>query len=120
MAVVTPAARYIRRAGGECACAGARACDLGCHRDKDVTGDASVTSIGAARGAVKADGRSAGDAGGAEVLFLGMSREKKSLEVVQVFLKLGLTAFGGPVAHLGYFRDEFVGRRQWLDEATFA
>lgn len=38
------------------------------------------------------------------------------LEVFLVFLKLGLTSFGGPVAHLGYFRDEFVVRRQWLDE----
>ena len=33
-----------------------------------------------------------------------------------VFLRLGLTSFGGPVAHLGYFRDEFVERRRWLDE----
>jgi chromate transporter len=36
------------------------------------------------------------------------------------FLKLGLTSFGGPIAHLGYFRDELVVRRQWLDESTFA
>lgn len=36
-----------------------------------------------------------------------------------VFLKLGLTSFGGPVAHLGYFRREFVERRRWLDEATY-
>src|SRR5260370_22575049 len=36
------------------------------------------------------------------------------------FLKLGLMSFGGPVAHLGYFRDEFVARRKWLDEATYA
>src|SRR5215467_6437420 len=41
-------------------------------------------------------------------------------EVLIVFLKLGLTSFGGPVAHLGYFRDEFVVRRKWLDEATYA
>jgi len=41
------------------------------------------------------------------------------LEVFLVFLKLGLTSFGGPVAHLGYFRDEFVARRKWLDERTF-
>ena len=41
-------------------------------------------------------------------------------EVFLAFLKLGLTSFGGPVAHLGYFRREFVGRRQWLDEAAFA
>lgn len=36
------------------------------------------------------------------------------------FLKLGLTSFGGPVAHLGFFRDEFVLRRKWLDEAAYA
>jgi chromate transporter len=37
-----------------------------------------------------------------------------------VFLRLGLTSFGGPVAHLGYFREEFVNRRHWLDEARYA
>ncbi|AHL76015.1 chromate transporter [Stutzerimonas stutzeri] len=37
-----------------------------------------------------------------------------------VFLRLGLTSFGGPVAHLGYFREEFVHRRHWLDEARYA
>ena len=37
-----------------------------------------------------------------------------------VFLRLGLTSFGGPVAHLGYFREEFVHRRRWLDEARYA
>ena len=42
------------------------------------------------------------------------------LEVVRVFLKLGLTSFGGPVAHLGYFRQEFVVRREWLDERAYA
>jgi chromate transporter len=42
------------------------------------------------------------------------------VEVFQVFLRLGLTSFGGPIAHLGYFRREFVERRAWLDEATFA
>jgi chromate transporter len=42
------------------------------------------------------------------------------LEVLRVFLRLGLVSFGGPVAHLGYFRREFVARRQWLDEHAFA
>jgi len=42
------------------------------------------------------------------------------LEVSSAFLKLGLTSFGGPIAHLGYFRDEFVGRRRWLDEKAYA
>lgn len=41
-------------------------------------------------------------------------------EIFRAFLKLGLTAFGGPIAHLGYFRDEFVQRRRWLDEAAYA
>ena len=41
------------------------------------------------------------------------------MEVLAVFLKLGLTSFGGPVAHIGYFRREFVERRRWLDDATF-
>ena len=42
------------------------------------------------------------------------------LEVLAVFLRLGLTSFGGPVAHLGYFRDEFVIRRRWLDDRSYA
>ena len=42
------------------------------------------------------------------------------LEVFIVFLRLGLTSFGGPVAHLGYFRDEIVARRGWMDEAAYA
>jgi len=41
-------------------------------------------------------------------------------EVLRVFLRLGLTSFGGPIAHLGYFRTEFVERRKWLDEKTYA
>jgi len=41
-------------------------------------------------------------------------------EVFAVFLKLGLSAFGGPVAHLGHFRTEFVERRRWLDDQGYA
>jgi chromate transporter len=41
-------------------------------------------------------------------------------EVLTAFLKLGLTSFGGPVAHLGYFRDELVVRRRWIDEPGYA
>ncbi|WDZ80696.1 chromate efflux transporter (plasmid) [Ensifer adhaerens] len=41
-------------------------------------------------------------------------------EVFGAFLKLGLTSFGGPIAHLGYFRDELVVRRKWIDEAGYA
>lgn len=42
------------------------------------------------------------------------------VEVFAAFLKMGLTGFGGPVAHLGYFRDEFVTRRGWLSDAAYA
>ena len=42
------------------------------------------------------------------------------LEVLLVALKLGLTSFGGPVAHLGYFRDEYVTKRRWLDDEAYA
>jgi len=42
------------------------------------------------------------------------------IEVFVAFLRLGLTSFGGPIAHLGYFRQEFVARRHWLDEAAYA
>jgi chromate transporter len=41
-------------------------------------------------------------------------------ETFRVFLRLGLTSFGGPIAHLGYFRTEFVERRRWLDEKSYA
>lgn len=41
-------------------------------------------------------------------------------EVFAAFLKLGLTSFGGPIAHLGYFRTEFVERRKWLSESSYA
>ncbi|MFB9761011.1 chromate transporter [Ectobacillus funiculus] len=42
------------------------------------------------------------------------------LEVLLISTKLGLTSFGGPIAHLGYFREEYVNRRKWLDEKTYA
>jgi len=41
-------------------------------------------------------------------------------EIFRVFLRLGLSSFGGPIAHLGYFHREFVTRRGWLDEAGYA
>ncbi len=41
-------------------------------------------------------------------------------QILSVFLRLGLTSFGGPIAHLGYFHQEFVERRRWLDERTYA
>jgi chromate transporter len=48
------------------------------------------------------------------------SKASAVLEVLGVSLRLGLTSFGGPVAHLGYFRSEYVVRRQWLSEEAFA
>jgi chromate transporter len=45
---------------------------------------------------------------------------RSAFSVFKVFLMLGLTSFGGPIAHLGYFREEFVARRKWLDERVYA
>lgn len=42
------------------------------------------------------------------------------IEIFSVFLRLGLTSFGGPIAHLGYFRDHLVVRRRWIDEGGYA
>jgi chromate transporter len=47
-------------------------------------------------------------------------RSHSPLEVLRVFLKLGLSSFGGPIAHLGYFREEFVVRRHWIDESSYS
>jgi len=43
-----------------------------------------------------------------------------ALEVLRVFLKLGLISFGGPIAHIGYFREEFVVRRRWIGDAAYS
>jgi len=48
------------------------------------------------------------------------SQQGTAWEVLLVFLRLGLTSFGGPIAHLGYFHDAFVVRRKWLEEKTYA
>ncbi|MGE7625531.1 chromate transporter [Viridibacillus sp. NPDC096237] len=45
---------------------------------------------------------------------------KSLLEILLVSTKLGLTSFGGPVAHLGYFHDEYIRRRKWMDEKSYA
>ena len=45
--------------------------------------------------------------------------ERSALEVLLTFLKLGVTSFGGPIAHIGYFREELVVRRRWIDDPTF-
>ncbi|MEC5424408.1 chromate efflux transporter [Virgibacillus sp. C22-A2] len=42
------------------------------------------------------------------------------MEILLTSLKLGLTSFGGPVAHLGYFKDEYVDKKKWLDDKTYA
>src|SRR5690242_21453809 len=48
------------------------------------------------------------------------TERRSAAEVLLIFLKLGVSCFGGPIAHIGYFRDEFVTRRRWLDEQAFA
>ncbi|SDB55778.1 chromate transporter [Desulfonatronum thiosulfatophilum] len=48
------------------------------------------------------------------------NKAQRVWEVFKAFLGLGLTSFGGPIAHLGYFRTEFVARRKWLDEKSYA
>lgn len=45
---------------------------------------------------------------------------KNTLEVFLVFLRLGLTSFGGPIGHISFFHDEFVKRKKWIDEHSFA
>ena len=50
----------------------------------------------------------------------GRVEKGSALEVLAIFLKLGVSCFGGPIAHIGYFRDEFVSRRRWLDEQAYA
>ncbi len=50
----------------------------------------------------------------------GLNGRSSAFEVLSIFTRLGFTSFGGPVAHLGYFREEFVERRKWVDEQTYA
>ncbi|MEQ8700954.1 MAG: chromate transporter, partial [Bauldia litoralis] len=49
-----------------------------------------------------------------------MNGTRNCRELFLTFLRLGLTAFGGPVAHLGYFREAFVERRRWFTDAEYA
>jgi chromate transporter len=56
----------------------------------------------------------------ADVKSPATTRRNAVVEVFLVALRLGLTSFGGPIAHLGYFRDEYVVRRKWLDEHIYA
>src|SRR3989454_4675030 len=58
--------------------------------------------------------------GGAESTDLPAEGRGSVLEVLGVATRLGLTSFGGPVAHLGYFREEYVRRRKWISEDAYA
>jgi chromate transporter len=58
--------------------------------------------------------------GSGTVVRVRWRRHCRAGEVFRAFLMLGLTSFGGPIAHLGYFRNEFVARRRWLDEKSYA
>lgn len=49
-----------------------------------------------------------------------MNQLKSLLEILIVSTKLGLTSFGGPIAHLGYFHNEYIRKRKWLDEKSYA
>src|SRR5471032_908851 len=50
----------------------------------------------------------------------GSGEQHSGWEIFRIFLRLGLTSFGGPIAHLGYFHEEFVVRRKWLEEHAYA
>lgn len=76
-------------------------------------GNSEGRAARAADGAGGADG-GISDAGGAS------TRKGSVGEVFSAFGLLGLTSFGGPVAHLGYFREEFVGKRRWLTDSEYA
>ena len=51
---------------------------------------------------------------------LPIQRQVSVLEILWVATRLGLTSFGGPIAHLGYFHEEYVNRRKWIDEQSYA
>src|SRR5437660_9325323 len=57
---------------------------------------------------------------GADVEVVRSQNQGACREVLAVATRLGLTSFGGPIAHLGYFRDEYVVRRKWIDEQSYA
>src|SRR6266702_1943829 len=50
----------------------------------------------------------------------GRRQAGSALEVLLAFAKMGVSCFGGPIAHIGYFRAEFVERRRWVDEHAYA
>src|SRR5690625_979987 len=49
-----------------------------------------------------------------------MRKGNLRIEIFFTSLKLGLTSFGGPIAHLGYFKNEYIDRKKWLDDKTYA
>jgi chromate transporter len=51
---------------------------------------------------------------------IGTKESSSAWTVFLAFLRHGLTSFGGRIAHLGFFRSEFVDRRKWLEEAHYA
>src|SRR5690625_813909 len=59
-----------------------------------------------------------------EVIILGKhkanTRLRSLLEIFLISTRLGFTSFGGPIAHLGYFHDEYIRRRKWMDEKSYA
>lgn len=55
-----------------------------------------------------------------DVLNLASENRKHYIEILVASTKLGLTSFGGPAAHIGYFRDEYVQKRKWLDDKLYA
>lgn len=59
-------------------------------------------------------------AGAPETVEVGRVPAGSPVEVFLAFLKLGLTSFGGPIAHLGYFHTEFVKQRRWLDDRSYS
>ena len=49
-----------------------------------------------------------------------MTKQKRATEILRTSLMLGLTSFGGPAAHIGYFREEYVKKKKWLDDKMYA
>src|SRR5690554_2651116 len=49
-----------------------------------------------------------------------MTRFQALMEILAISTRLGFTSFGGPVAHLGYFHEEYIRRRKWMDEKSYA
>src|SRR5262245_16773132 len=57
---------------------------------------------------------------GRELIASHPARSGRVTEIATVFLKLGCISFGGPIAHLGYLRNELVDKRRWIDDAGYS